>query len=122
MAARVNARNVRRWPLSGAFSSKVSAAAYRPWLNSAIPFCSESSWAPRASNAETRTMELMTRIIDHQIQLPETMTLLAFKKAEAEQRRDPGCDLRPRGEPFGRRDRDLQYTARFHHSFDQQSV
>ena len=97
----MSARNVRRCGVSDASSSQARAAAYWPRLNSVMAFCKviilRAPIAPRAKRAV-----LMTRIIHHEIQLPETTALLALEESETDQRRSPGSDLRRRRKPLGR--------------------
>jgi hypothetical protein len=62
----------------------------------------------------------MARIVDHQIQLPKPMALLAFEKSETEERRRARSNPRLRRKPFGRRRRKRQHPARFRRLLDEQ--
>src|SRR5438309_499357 len=61
----------------------------------------------------------MTRIIDYQVQVAETVTLFALEESETEQRWGAWGDTRGRSKPFGGRHRELQHASGFVRLSDQ---
>jgi len=59
----------------------------------------------------------MTRIVDHQIQLPKSMALLAFEKSETKHRRRSRSNLWLRRKSLRRWDGKRQHAPRFRSLF-----